>query len=452
MQAITRLLTALTLVGLTLTIPAQSQGGSDAVADACFALEHMIAQTGDASLLAFARTRLTAEYQAALTSEEMLSLLHGIRNAAHHFGGVGLQLRGENLGRAVFHCDEGKVTVDFDLDSDSGKIKRLELVTVEKPQSIEPITWTNLADRLAEEEANGFSGAVLVVRNDSIVLERGYGYSDQARNIPVNKQSIFAIGSTPIDFTHAAILKLEEMGKLRIGDPISRFLSEVPKDKAQITLQQLMSGASGLQDFHDTDEDADPDLTWIDRQSAIDRILGQDLLFEPGSSSRHSHSAWVLLAAIVEITSGQAYDDFLKNQFFDKAGMTRTGPYPLTVRFDPSEIAIGYGPSQPTEVNSPAHWGKTSWLVMGSGGMVSTPGDLYRWRTAMRQGKLLGAAALARYPVDAVGVGGNDRGFLNWFAYAGKNAFVLCSNSHDAMDDRASGIGRALEYLISSRQ
>ncbi len=62
---------------------------------------------------------------------------------------------------------------------------------------------------------------------------------------------MFAIGSAPIDFTHAALLVLRDEGKLSFDDPITNYFNNVPVDKQSITIQHLMSGQSGLRDFHD---------------------------------------------------------------------------------------------------------------------------------------------------------------------------------------------------------
>ncbi len=441
----------LALLGLVVVLAAphsQAEPQDQSMDSACRAIEHMISATDDQSLHTFIEQQLTPTYRNSQTASELIELLRNIRSAAAGFGGVGLDVVGENSAKATFMRPGSQVAVAFDIDPGTGKIARLELLPEETAPQIKPITWANLDARLQEEAAGGFSGSVLAVRDDSIVLYRGYGLADREQGVPVDTNTIFAIGSTPIDFTHAAILKLEEMGKLSTDDTITHFIDNVPPDKRGITLHQLMTGASGLPNFHDRPGDADPDLTWIDRQEAIDRIMHQKLLFAPGTNHRHSHSAWVLLAAIVEKASGQSYEEFLRKQFFDPAGMHRTGNYPITKRFPEDQIAVGYGMSRPTEINSPVHWGPTSWLVMGSGGMVSTPADLYRWHRAMLRGKLLGPKALAKYPLDAVGVGGNDRGFLNWFAYNDLNAVILCSNSHVEMEDRTAQIGRALEQLV----
>jgi len=446
-RAITAIAT-LVVIATTLTLPATAQPPADAIENACQAIERMVSQTGDSTLRSFVDNHMTTETVSSMSPDQLLSLLRSIRSAVGEFGGVGLMLRGAGQGRAIFDRQGERVTVDFDVDDTSGRISKIELVSVKKNEPIAPFSWDSAAQRLKKEEENGFSGAVLLFRGDSVILEKGYGLADRENNIPNDSNTIFAIGSTPIDFTNAALLKLEETGKLSTSDPITRFLDNVPEDKQAITLHQLMTGQSGLPDFHGTEEDDDQDLSWIDRPTAIERIMSQDLLFAPGTSQRHSHSAWVLLAAIVEIASDQPYERFLRENFFDKAGMHRTGNYPITKRFKPGEIAVGYGMSQPTEINAPQHWGPTSWLVMGSGGMVSTIGDLYRWHEAMRRGDLLGPTALAKYPLDAAAVGGNDRGFLNCFVYEGDTGFILCSNAHKEMNDQPSKIAQALERLV----
>lgn len=81
--------------------------------------------------------------------------------------------------------------------------------------------------------------------------------------------TILAIGSTPIDFTKAGILLLAERGKLSLDDPITKYFDKVPDEKKAITLKHLMTGRSGLQDFHDVPEDRDPDHGWIDRAEAV---------------------------------------------------------------------------------------------------------------------------------------------------------------------------------------
>ena len=108
------------------------------------------------------------------------------------------------------------------------------------------------------------------------------------RGYRLTKQTIFAIGSCPIDFTHAGILALQDDGRLNLDDSITKFFDHVPEDKQAITLRHLMTGQSGLRDFHDlpTDENATTPGSIVTRP--VRRILAQDLLFAPGTSEQHS--------------------------------------------------------------------------------------------------------------------------------------------------------------------
>ncbi len=175
-----------------------------------------------------------------------------------------------------------------------------------------PLSWETLPAWLEAQAAAGFTGAVLVVRDGEVVVDRGYGPANRELGLPITPETIFATGSQPIDFTHAGILWLAQHGKLRLEDPITRYFEDVPADKRGITLEHLMTGGSGLADFHDVPSDRDPDHWWIDRDEAMRRIFAQELLFAPGEGDEHSHSAWGVLAAVVEIASGERYQDFTR--------------------------------------------------------------------------------------------------------------------------------------------
>jgi hypothetical protein len=78
--------------------------------------------------------------------------------------------------------------------------------------------------------------------------------------------------------------------------------------------------------------------------------------------------------------------------------------------------------------------------------MVSTPGDLYRWRQAVRNDEILGKAAQRKYGVEGVFMaeGGNDRGFINTIGASGRDLVIVCSNSHVEMDDFTAQLSMAV--------
>ncbi len=218
-----------------------------------------------------------------------------------------------------------------------------------------------------------------------------------------------------------------------------------------MTIDHLMSRRSGLPDFHHVDTDADKDLSWIDRETAIKRILGATLLFPPGQGEAHSHSAWVLLAAIVEIVSKQSYETYLRANFFEPAGMTRTGNHESGARFADDEFAVGYEGESVGKLNIPKYWGNTSWLVMGSGGMESTPMDLYRWNQAIRSNQTLSPEAAKKYWQNAILAGGDDRGFFTLYNEGPGDTFVMSSNAHKHQGDVVSLVGRRLAEMVMGR-
>jgi CubicO group peptidase (beta-lactamase class C family) len=418
------------------------------------AIEALISGSGDESLQRFIDENLSAEFQQSLSRDNLLDLLRQIRQCCAVAGGIEGEALGPHTVRLTFHTGQGSHAVQFQIQpSPPFKIVDLTLKEAEPPGasrgSGEPISWDTLAQRLKDEEKAGFSGAVSVVRDGEIVVNRGYGMANRERGIPNTTETIFAIGSIPIDFTKAAILKLEDMGRLRTSDPITTYVLDIPDDKRSMTIDHLMRGRSGLPNFHHIPgQDEDPDLTWIDRDTAVKRILAKELIFPPGEGEAHSHSAWVLLAAIVEMVSEQSYGEFLQSQLFAPAGMDRTGLYQDSRRFNEDDIAVGYGSNSVGEINSPAYWGDTSWLVMGSGGMVSKPGDLFKWVEAIRAGKILSPAATEKFWSDGPLAGGNDRGFFCLYTEGPGTMVFLCSNSHASMNDPAKQLARDLARLV----
>ena len=215
-----------------------------------------------------------------------------------------------------------------------------------------------------------------------------------------------------------------------------------------MTLQQLMLGQSGLPNFHhDPELDDNYDLSWIDRAEAIDRILNQPLLFPPGEERAHSHSAFVLLAAVVEVVTGTTYPEYIRTTFLEPMGMNHTGFYGEKDRFEAEQFAVGYG-QQVAEKNIPINWGPTSWLVMGSGGMFSTVEDLHTWIREIRSGKYLSTTALNTYGMGGLASGISDRGFIAMYINDPDNTIIYLTNSHEREGDVSMMLGERIVRLV----
>lgn len=277
-------------------------------------------------------------------------------------------------------------------------------------QAAAPLTWDSLAARVDAEIANGFEGALIVERDGHEVVRAAHGLANREQKIPINLDTIFAIGSTPIDFTKAGILRLVQSGKVKLDAPLATYLPGVPEDKKPITIEQLLTGRSGLPDFVDVPSDRDPDHAWIDRPEFLHRVFAAPLRFAPGSSREHSHAAFGVLAAVIEVASGTSYAEFVTRQILQPAGMVDTGFFGQPI--PEARLAIGYGVRSDGTTNAPPYWGTTSWLVMGSGGMTSTLPDLRRWFAAIRRPDFLDQTLATRFlPRGQLLAGGDMYGF-----------------------------------------
>lgn len=237
----------------------------------------------------------------------------------------------------------------------------------------------------------GFSGTVLVAKDGKVLLEKGYGMADRERKIPMAADSVISIGSITKQFTAAAILKLEMAGKLRVDEPIGRFFPGAPPEKAAITIHQLLTHSAGLEsDYGPTDYEA------VSRDEIIRRVMAAPLRTPPGKQYFYSNAGYSLLAAIVEILSGQSYETYLRENLFVPAGMKATG---YKVAWRDGQVAHGYvdGKDWGTILDKP--WDKDGpyWNLRGNGGIHSTAGDMYRWHLALEGDKILSKAAKEKY-------------------------------------------------------
>ena len=382
---------------------------------------------------------------------ELLQQIEALRSrtAGHEIGDAMITA---NTGTFVFDTPSGPVEVNFEISAQPIRIAAIESGPSNSQASV-ALTWENLEAELEAAAKNGFEGAVLLARDGKIVFHQAYGLANREQQIQNETDTVFAIGSAPIDFTHASILLLRDRGKLILDDKITKYFDNVPADKSNISIRHLMTGRSGLPDFHDLPADQDPDHSWIDRGEAVRRIMNQKLLFVPGEGDQHSHSAWVLLAAIVEVSSGQSYQEFTRENLYQPAGMRDTGFFGDPV--DENRIAVGYGFRKSAEPNSPPNWGKTSWLVMGSGGQVATLKDLFQWEVALRAGKILSPKSTSQFigTTNRISADGDMYGFEFLHSHNPECMFMLISNTISTREKRKAfdALGRRL-YELTERE
>ena len=442
------LISAVLALATSSSLMAQS-GPPPEVRAAIRSVEDMLAGADLESLRSFADSQLAQEYRDRFDDAQLQDYFEPLRAAAKGaLGDATVELRGDGLHLIFQDQRRGEYLLHLD---DSGRITKLELLASEAAATspLPPLSWSGLAGTFEGLAGHGFSGVVLAVHEGKLMLRQGYGVADPGSKTPIKLEQIFGIGSTPIDFTVSSILLLSERGQLSLDDPITRFFDNVPADRAAMTPRQLMTGRSGLPNFHDSTDDWDPDLAWVGRDAAVARIMAAPLLFKPGEGQEHSHSAFGLLAAIVEKVSGKSYRDFVRAEILDKLKMARTGFYGESGGFAVSDFAVGQGATSVGVPNIPPNWGPTSWLVMGSGGMYSTLDDMNRYYLALEAGTLFATDEARGWQRKAgLDVGGSDRGYFIVHVSDGKGSNVLMLSNSEGRSDQMRQLVQGLAGLV----
>ncbi|MFP5392380.1 MAG: serine hydrolase domain-containing protein [Gammaproteobacteria bacterium] len=225
---------------------------------------------------------------------------------------------------------------------------------------------------------------VIVVKDGQTVLRKAYGEADAVKHIPMTPDMALRLGSITKQFTAAAILLLEQDGKLARTDEITRFFPDYPTHGKRITIEHLLTHTSGIVSFtglNGYERDMAKDQTTA---QMIARFKDKPLEFEPGTRFAYNNSGYFLLGAIIEKVSGLPYATFLEQRIFIPLGMHSTA-YEGHDRGQVKHAAghtragKGYGYAEPLSMTQPH----------AAGALVSTVDDLARWDAAMAEGKLI---------------------------------------------------------------
>ena len=228
------------------------------------------------------------------------------------------------------------------------------------------------------------SGTLVAMRGHRVVACEGFGLADHAARVAATCDTVYDIGSLTKQFTAAAVVKLEMLGRLDVHDPIGGWLGPVPPDKAGITVQQLLTHTSGLVDS------LGDDYQRLTRRQLVTRALASPLRTAPGTAYHYSNVGYSLLAVIIERASGTSYERFLARHLFRPAHMTQTG-YTLP-DWRRSEVAVEYdarGRPQGRPFDHPWAASGPWWNLRGNGGLLSTARDLARWHRALLDHRVL---------------------------------------------------------------
>ena len=216
-----------------------------------------------------------------------------------------------------------------------------------------------------------FSGSILVARGDDVLFDRRYG------TVPRRQ----AVASLTKQFTAAAVLLLEERGRLHLDDPVKNHLPNTPAAWDGMTIFHLLThtaGFPGLQTPPELRTPPPPPGTAgpATVREFIARLMERPLLTRPGETFSYTNSGYFILSDIIERVSGQSYERFLTGNLLAPLKLTNTGLDPAAAKaMSPNALAVAPN---------------------AAAGFSTTPADLLRWQRALYGGKVLSAASLRK--------------------------------------------------------
>ena len=236
--------------------------------------------------------------------------------------------------------------------------------------------------------APGPGCAAAVSLKGEVVFEKAFGLADLEHNVPNTPQTIFESGSVAKQFTAAALVLLQQDGKLSIDDPVRKYIPELLDYGSPLTIRHLLNHTSGLRDWG-----AVMSLTGagrgervINQDLALDVITHQRALdFKPGAEYSYSNSGYNLAAIIVERVSKQKFPAFVAERLFKPLDMKNS-----SWRDDYQRVVPGRAQAYSRQGNGPWRLEMPFMNVYGNGGMLTTVGDWMKWN-AMLDSHTLGA-------------------------------------------------------------
>jgi CubicO group peptidase (beta-lactamase class C family) len=239
--------------------------------------------------------------------------------------------------------------------------------------------------------AGTFMGTVLVARDGAIVLDKAYGMANVEWDVPNTPTTKFRLGSITKQFTAAAILLLEERGKLKVDDRIKTYLPDVPMSWERITIFNLLTHTAGIANFTSLPEYGSAKLKQTTVDNTLAALRDRPLDFGPGEQMSYSNSGYIVLGSIIEKVSGQSYEKFVVDNLFTPLGMKDSGYDSNTAII--KHRASGYSRSQAGLINA-------TYIHMSvphaAGALYSTSADLLKWEQGLFAGKVVSRASLDR--------------------------------------------------------
>ncbi|HEY0742371.1 MAG TPA: serine hydrolase domain-containing protein [Chryseosolibacter sp.] len=283
----------------------------------------------------------------------------------------------------------------------------------------------------AELPANEPGGAILIMKDDSVVFAKGYGVADLQTKEPITTKTLFNLGSISKTFVANAILRLAEQNKLSVEDSLEKYFPNFadPQLAKKVRIKHLLTHTSGLPDNRNVEADTVFYLTAKDEENWYPVTQAKYLIFEPGQRYEYSNPAFNALALIVEKVSGQKWQTYVRDSIMRVSGMTMSritdGPYPT------DSVAHAYQKNHGQWVEDD-YGEEPTFAAAGNGGVWSSVEELAKYELALRDSVFLSDSVVRESrTVKTFPMWFDTRKpFIGWSWFIQKNADGLVTVGH----------------------
>ena len=260
--------------------------------------------------------------------------------------------------------------------------------------------------------------SVAIVADNQIRWSKGYGLADVENSVSAKADTAYRLASIAKSITAVAVMQLVERGKLDLNASINKYcaaypekqsLKDAPDKRFSMTVRQLLVHQSGIR--HNKPDEVLTTRHYTSISEAIGSFKDDPLVVEPEMKYSYSTPGYTLLGCAIETASGMSYIDYVRENIFKPAGMTRT--FVDDVYTIIPNRARGYRKPQAGEIqNAPLH--DTSIKVPG-GGLVTTVEDLARFAIAINTNKLVKPETLTQMWTKPKTSDGKEQGYAMGF-------------------------------------
>ena len=239
------------------------------------------------------------------------------------------------------------------------------------------------------DDANGPGFAIQISKDGKTIYQKAVGKANLELHVDITPDHVFRIGSITKQFTTAAIMKLQEEGKLSVQDELIKYIPDYPTHGNKITIEHLMTHTSGIRSYTSMPEFRTKFMsTHFTPEELIAVFKDEPMDFKTGEKEQYNNSAYILLGFIIEKVSGKSYEHYIETEFFEPLGMANSS-YEVASDIIPNR-AYGYDANGGKYVNAPY---LSMTLPYAAGSLLSTTDDLRIWNEAFFADKVVSAAS-----------------------------------------------------------